>query len=59
MYETYTIRLPRQGTSVRWLEGQYCDKLRQIGAIGLMGYYGFTTSEGLKIESVKDGYYGC
>ena len=47
MYETYTIRLPRQGTSGRGLEGQYCDKLRQIGAIGLMGYYGFTTIERL------------
>ena len=34
------------------LEGNYCDKLRQIGAIGLSGYYGFTTIEKFKIKGV-------
>ena len=32
-------------SGVKVLEGNYCDKLRQIGAIGLAGYYGFTTIE--------------
>ena len=48
-----TLYLPRQDSGVKVLEGNYCDKLRQIGAIGLAGYYGFTTIEGLKIKSVK------
>lgn len=40
-----TVCLPRQDSGVKVLEGNYCDKLRQIGAIGLAGYYGFTTIE--------------
>lgn len=47
------FHLPRQDSGVKVLEGKYCDKLRQIGAIGLVGYYGFTTIERLKIKSVK------
>ena len=45
--------MPRQDSGVKVLEGKYCDKLRQIGAKGLAGYYGFTTIEKLKIGSVK------
>ena len=44
--------LPRQDSGVKVLEGNYCDKLRQIGAIGLSGYYGFTTIEKFKIKGV-------
>lgn len=42
------IRLPRQDSGMKVLEGNYCDKTGQIGAIGLVGYYGFTTIEGFK-----------
>ena len=35
------------------LEGNYCDKLRQIGAIGLVGYYGFTTIEETKHQKCE------
>ena len=52
-YDKNTIRLPRQDNGVKGLEGKYCDKLGQIGAIGLVEYYGFTTIEKLKIGSVK------
>lgn len=45
--------VPRQDSRVKGLEGNYRDKLRQIGAIGLVGYYGFTTIEETKIRSVK------
>ena len=34
-------------------EGGSCDKLRQIGAIGPVGYYGFTTIEEAEIKSGK------
>lgn len=47
------FRLPRKDSGVKVLEGKYCDKLRQIGAMGLVGYYGFITIERLKIKSVK------
>lgn len=40
-----TFYLPLQETGVNVLEGNYCDKTGQIGAIGLEGYYGFTTNE--------------
>ena len=53
LYDTSAFLLPRQDSSVKVLEGNYCDKLRQIGAIGLAGYYGFTTIEETKIRSVK------
>ena len=51
-YDKNTIRVPRQDSGVKVLEGNYCDKLRQIGAIGLSGYYGFTTIEKFKIKGV-------
>lgn len=51
-YDKNTIYLPRQDSGVKVLEGNYCDKLRQIGAIGLSGYYGFTTIEKFKIKGV-------
>ncbi len=37
---------------MKMLEGNYCDKTWQIGAIGLEGYYGFTTIEGLNMRNV-------
>ena len=52
-YDKNTIYLPRQDSGVKVLEGNYCDKLRQISAIGLVRYYGFTTIEETKIRSVK------
>lgn len=45
--------MPRQDSGVKVLEGNYCDKPGQIGAIGLVGYYGFTTIGGFKTKSVK------
>ena len=53
MYDKSIICVPWQDSSVKVLEGNYCDKLRQIGAIGLVGYYGFTTIEETKIEWCK------
>lgn len=38
-YNLNTFCVPRQESGVKVLECNYCDKLRQIGAIGLMGYY--------------------
>lgn len=52
-YNSNTFCVPRQERNVKVLEGNYCDKLRQIGAIGLVGYYGFTTIAESKIENVK------
>ena len=40
-----------KNSGVKVLEGNYCDKLRQISAIGLVGYYNFTTIEETKIRS--------
>ena len=48
--------MPRQENGAKELEGQYRDKLRQIGAIGLMGDYVFTTIEVIKRKNVKDKY---
>lgn len=45
--------MPQQETGMQVLEGNYCDKTGQIGAIGLVGYYGFTTIEEIKIRNVK------
>lgn len=47
------LYLPRQDSGVKVLEGNYCDKLRQIGAIGLVGYYGFTTIEETKNQKCE------
>ena len=51
-YDKSFVCVPRQDSGVKVLEGNYCDKLRQIGAIGLSGYYGFTTIEKFKIKGV-------
>lgn len=45
--------MSRQDSGVKVLEGNYCDKLRQIGAIGLVGYYGFTTIEEAKNQKCE------
>ena len=45
--------MPRQDSGVKVLEGKYCDKLRQIGAGGLVGYYGFTTIEEVKTRYIE------
>lgn len=45
--------MPWQEIGAKVLEGNYCDKTGQIGAIGLEGYYGFTMIEENKIRSVK------
>lgn len=52
-YNSNTFCVPWQGCGTKVLECNYCDKLRQIGAIGLVGYYGFTTIAESKIENVK------
>ena len=38
-----TFCLPRQDSGMKVLEGNNSDKLRQIGAMGLVRYYSFTT----------------
>ena len=40
-----------KNSGVKVLEGNYYDKLRQSSAIGLVGYYNFTTLEETKIRS--------
>ena len=42
-YDKNTIHLPRQDSGMKVLEGNNSDKLRQIGAMGLVRYYSFTT----------------
>lgn len=46
----------RKDSGVRVPEGNYCDKPRQIGAIGLAWHYGFATIERLKIKSMQSCY---
>ena len=45
--------MSRQDSGMKMPESNYCGKLRQIGAIRLVGYCGFTTIEETKIRSVK------
>lgn len=52
-YDENPVCLPRQHRGMKALEGNYCDKLRQIDAIGLDGYYGFTTNDEFEIYNVK------
>ena len=40
-----------KNSGVKVLEGDCYDKLRQSSAIGLVGYYNFTTIEETKIKS--------
>ena len=40
-----------KNSGVKVLEGNCYDKLRQSSAIGLVGYYNFTTIEETKIKS--------
>lgn len=52
-YDKSVICVSRQDSGVRVLEGNYCDKTGQIGAIGMVEYYGFTTIERIKKRNVK------
>lgn len=50
-YDFNTSSLSRQNSGMKVLEGNCYDKLRQSSAIGLVGYYNFTTIEETKIRS--------
>lgn len=50
-YDFNISSLSWQNSGVKVLERNYYDKLRQSSAIGLVGYYNFTTLEETKIRN--------